>query len=241
MKLSPIRPVRLYEQIVARFKQMADVGELKPGDWLPSERLLVEQLGVSRAVLLEALRVMEVQGMLETLPGEGRVFARSGLAQLGQVTNRVLESAVLEVLDAREALECKIVELATERATLDDIMQLKALINLAEDDHNTQGYTYEWNSRFHLAIAAAARNAVLYELLNLLLQLRADLHRKDLLSQDELKEIATGHLQIVEAIENRDVSSARDLIRRHITQTKEAVTRLDEGLTRETVNNLEQV
>ncbi len=228
MKLDPIRPVRLFEQIVSRFQEMADTGELKPGDRLPSERDLVEQLGVSRAVLREALRVMEVQGMLESLPGEGRVFAQRVSLQLDEMTDRVQASAVLEVMDARAALECKIVELAAERATPDDIRQLREMIRLVEDESNSEGYTYEWNSRFHLMLAAAARNAVLYELLNLLLQLRADLHRKDLLDQDTLKDIATDHLEIVEAIEDRNQVRARDLMQRHVSRTKNAISELKE-------------
>ncbi len=223
MKLSPIRRVKLYEQIVSIFREKAARGELKPGDKMPPERDLVEQLGVSRAVLREALRVMEVRGVLETVPGEGRIFAGNGSLDLEQISERVRESAVLEVLDAREAVECKAAELAALHATAGDISRIKAIARKADLAIEKQKDSYEANSAFHLAVGAASHNAVLHSLLELLLNLRADIHRTDLLNKEQYIDSFKEHSEIVAAIERRAPASARELMRQHISKTRGAI------------------
>ena len=68
---SPIKNTKVYEQVIDQIKNMIDEGNLKKGDKLPSERSLVEQLKISRASIREALRALEVIGLIECRQGEG--------------------------------------------------------------------------------------------------------------------------------------------------------------------------
>ena len=67
----PIKSTKVYQQVIIQIKDMIDKGTLKKGDKLPSERTLVEQLQVSRASIREALRALEVIGLIECRQGEG--------------------------------------------------------------------------------------------------------------------------------------------------------------------------
>ncbi len=218
MKFERVQQVRLHEQIIARFNEMAEAGHLRPGDRLPPERELLQQLGVSRQVLREAFTVMESHGMVSTTPGGGRVFKGSLLGDVTAFVEALKESALLEILDAREAIECKVVELAARSASEEDVAGLRA--RLASLQSNS--YTFEWNYGFHLAIAEASGNSVLHNLLQLVLQVRRDVTRQDILTRAQLERLFADHGAIVDAIEARDADHARALMQQHIATTRSA-------------------
>lgn len=220
MKFKRVKQIKLYEQIVTRFKEMAERGEIKSGDRLPPERELIQQMGVSRTVLREALRVLEARGILEATHGEGRYFTGNAGFDFDASLENMRESAVLEILDAREALETKIVMLAAENAEPEDLTRLRQIIDSVTDP---DGYTFEWNREFHLTIAKASKNTVLYEMLSLILQLRTEVHRKDLLTKKQLRRIAQDHNRIIEAIAARDAETACSVMKHHLNQTRIAV------------------
>src|SRR5665648_275813 len=71
LALTPVRRRRLYEDVVQQLQGLVSSGKLEPGDQLPAERALAEQLAVSRASVREALRILEARGMLEARAGQG--------------------------------------------------------------------------------------------------------------------------------------------------------------------------
>lgn len=216
MKFERVHQVRLHEQIIARFNEMADAGHLQPGDRLPPERELLTQLGVSRQVLREALTVMEAQGMLSTTPGGGRVFRGRTVGDIGAFIEALKESALFEILDAREAIEGKIAELAAVNASDEEIAGLQARIR----DLDPGSYTYEWNYRFHLAIAESSRNGVLHNFLQLVLEARREVQRQDYLTREQMRRTFDDHAAIVAAIASRDAAKARALMEAHIAHTR---------------------
>jgi GntR family transcriptional repressor for pyruvate dehydrogenase complex len=82
---------------------------------------------------------------------------------------------------------------------------------------------FETNRNFHLAVAAAAQNAVLDEILRMLLNLRGDIHRTDLLDAAAYQETFREHSGLVDAIEQGNADEARELMRLHIEHTKDAI------------------
>ena len=218
MKFERVHHVRLHEQIVSRFVEMAEAGALKPDDRLPPERELLNQLGVSRQALREALTVMESKGMISTTPGGGRVFLGQGTLDAEALYSALQDSALFEILTAREAIECKTAELAALHATDNELEGLRhRLTELGSDS-----YSVEWNYGFHLAIAEASHNTVLHNLLQLLIQARHDVHGPDYLTLDQLAALFDQHASVLDAIESRNGDAARDAMRRHIVNTREA-------------------
>jgi GntR family transcriptional regulator, transcriptional repressor for pyruvate dehydrogenase complex len=216
VKFERVQQVRLHEQIIARFNEMAEAGHLTPGDRLPPERELLSQLRVSRQVLREALTVMEAQGMVSTTPGGGRTFRGRMPGDIGALVDALKESALFEILDAREAIECKTAELAAASASGEAIRELRSQLGSLQET----SYTYEWNYNFHLAIAKASGNSVLHNLLQILLQARREIHQQDYLTREQLERLFEDHVAILDAIEMHDVVAARALMQQHIATTR---------------------
>ena len=216
MKFGKVQQIRLHEQIIKRFDEMATAGELQAGDRLPPERELLKQLGVSRQVLREALTVMESQGSITTTPGGGRFFAGKVGGDVAALMETLRESALMEILDAREAVECKAAELAAQHVTEHDIVGLRAhLAGIGPTD-----YSYVWNSEFHLAIAECGKNSLLHSFLSVLLDARRDVLEHDYLTRDQLERLFSDHVGLVDAIEARDPERAREAMRAHLRLTR---------------------
>src|SRR5216683_3195339 len=114
----PIHTRRAFEEICERSREQLALGMLKPGDKLPPERDLAQQLGVSRNVLREALRSLEMAGVLRLLKGvKGGAFIQKGdtsrmnevmrdMLSLGTISVRELSEARIHVLDLAVRLAC---------------------------------------------------------------------------------------------------------------------------------------
>lgn len=218
MKFARVQQVRLHEQIIARFNEMAEDGQLSPGDRLPPERELLAQLGVSRQVLREALTVMEAQGMLTTTPGGGRVFNGRAPGDVGALVEALKASALFEILDAREAIESKSAELAAVNASQDDVADLRRRVASLEVGR----YSFEWNYEFHLAIAEVSGNQILHNLLQLLLHARREVQQHEYLSQEQLSQLFAEHTALIDAIATRDPTAARLAMANHFATTRSA-------------------
>jgi len=119
-----ITPVRLYESVIEQIMNLIKNNELKPGDKLPPERELAEKLSISRGSLREAFRVLESKGLIKSKPGGGRSIReirKNGHNNTENIILNLEKSSILELLEAREMFEVKIVELAARRATAEDI------------------------------------------------------------------------------------------------------------------------
>jgi GntR family transcriptional regulator, transcriptional repressor for pyruvate dehydrogenase complex len=168
--LSPVARKPLYEQLVEHLRAYVVEAGLSAGDRLPSERELSERLGVSRASLRQAIVALEVQGILEVKHGDG-TFLRSArmdtlpIAQLADLKRRLPD-----ILDAREAIEVKLAELAAERRTESDLAALDAaLVEMQQEiDSGTTGE--QGDHDFHQSVALAAHSEVLARMYALLLK-----------------------------------------------------------------------
>ncbi|MCL5038942.1 MAG: GntR family transcriptional regulator, partial [Firmicutes bacterium] len=131
MAFQPVARQRLYQGVVEQLMEYIRSGAIRPGERFPSERELELDLGVSRGILREAFRVLEARGIIESRPGGGRFLLQPNLANfLDKEGNfRILEKALLlDVLEVRQVIELKMVLLATERATEEDLVYLEEVL-----------------------------------------------------------------------------------------------------------------
>src|SRR5438445_1009932 len=116
-----VRTSRLFEEICNRIRENIAAGSLKPGDKLPAERELAVQFGVSRTVLREALRSLEIAGLVRLTKGAhgGAVILDGGSALTRSFKDMITLGRVTieDLTEARVLLEDAIVRLACERAT----------------------------------------------------------------------------------------------------------------------------
>lgn len=211
---------RLYEDVVGQVQKMIADGKIAPGEQLPSERDLSEQIGVSRNVLREAFRVLEHRGFIRVRAGAGR-FVRPiderERSSLGSDAAGTLERASLaDALEARLLIEPELVRLAANRRTTGEA---KRLLKIAKTGHD-----WSANRAFHVAIAEIGGNfalrAIVEQLLDLSQEIRQREHYRNETSSDTLlKE----HNAIAEAIAAGDATSAARLMRSHLKATTQVI------------------
>ncbi len=126
----PIKRKRVYIEIINQLQNLIDKGELKPGDKLMSERELSEKLKVSRSSVREAFSALELMGILESRPGEGTFISSASAtasALLPMSMLMLLGSASEDLLELRWILEGEGAKLAAERASEENINQIKSI------------------------------------------------------------------------------------------------------------------
>lgn len=213
--LRPLPRTRLYEELVERLLQHIVEDGLQLGSKLPPERDLADRLGVSRATIRQAVLVLEVQGVLEVRHGDGTYLRRSTPEEpLHRLLDR--RRRLPEILEAREALEVKLAELAAERRKESDIRAIYAAIDHMGSDISSGGIGVEGDAEFHHAITAAARNAVLARIME---SLGPSVHETRIESLSEPgrppKSLAA-HRRIAAAIERGDPKAAVRAMRDHL-------------------------
>lgn len=224
---SHVRTERIYEKIIVQIRNLIDKGRLKPGDQLPGERELAGTLGCSRTSLREAFRVLESEGLIISKAGGGRfiqnVDQSINLEYRFNPVDVLEKSAVLYFLEAREALEPRIVELAVERATVTNIDKIEAVLKKMEAHLKYPDQKVEYDGSFHLAIADASQNFVFVSMMESTLQMVRQVRRQTLTSDDRYQESLIEHRMILDGIRNRDLKAAVDAIHFHLQNLKKNV------------------
>ena len=118
------RPL-LYQEVVNALYQIIDTSNLKPGDQMPAERELMEQLGVSRNVLREAFHILEQRGIITSQQGKGRFLREIPISQLGEdkqeeMSKNLERYSLYEAYEVRQVLETKAMDLIVRNATDSD-------------------------------------------------------------------------------------------------------------------------
>ncbi|MEV6662978.1 FadR/GntR family transcriptional regulator [Streptomyces nigra] len=214
--LRPMTRQRLYEQVLDRLRAYVAEGGLGAGDRLPTERDLAQRLGVSRASVKQAIVVLEVQGLVEVRHGGGTYLVRDTLDV--EPVERMVERRrrLPDVLEAREALETKLAELAAERRTSDDLAAMRAALAHMEREIEDGGHGVEGDRLFHAAVTAAAHSSLLAEFMRSIAGQIAESRTESLRQPHRPARSLAQHRAILDAIESGLPSRAAAAMRRHV-------------------------
>ncbi len=196
----------------ARLRDMIVEGVLAPGTRL-NERMLCEQLNVSRTPLREAFKTLAVEGLILLQPNRGAVVAQMSEPEIEQT---------FEVMGALEGLSG---ELACARATDDEVAEVRALhfeMLAAHTRRDLPAY-YKLNHAIHDRMNAMARNAVLtetYQQINARIQ---SLRFRSNFNQDKWDLAVREHGAMLEALERRDGNALRLILQQHLRNKRDAV------------------
>ncbi len=160
----PIRSVRTFEAAIDRILEAIERSRLRRGDRLPRESELARQLGISAPTLRQALRVLELSGVLRVRRGAaGGIFVASDLIAPVTLSGAVAleESAAADVLRARRVLEAAVAEYAIGTATEEDLGELERAIELLRDNLGERPLVMRADALFHRALVRACRNHTL--------------------------------------------------------------------------------
>ncbi|GLH72250.1 GntR family transcriptional regulator [Geothrix limicola] len=226
MDFTPIKTKRLYEEIVEQIKKLITDGRLKPGDKLLAERELAEQFQVSRASVREAIRTLEMLGVIDIRPGEG-TFVR------GTETDDIIRplamflaverSSLLDMFEMRRIFETATASLAAERATEEELDHIEAMLEKMRERLNVLDPEKgeEFDAAFHYAVAEATHNSLLTKLFKTVSEefAKANSVARRQLYHDNIQNaqrIIDQHSEILEAIRSRSPKKASEAMLAHL-------------------------
>jgi GntR family transcriptional repressor for pyruvate dehydrogenase complex len=207
---------RLYEQVLERLRAHVTEAGLSAGDRLPAERDLAASLGVSRASVKQAIVVLEVQGLVEARHGGGTYLVRDTLdvEPVEQLVER--RKRLPEVLEAREALETKLAELAAERRTDAELETIREALDFMRDEIDGGDNGVEGDRRFHAAVTAAAHSSLLAEFMKTIAEQITESRTESLRQPGRPSRSLAQHTAIYEAIAAGDAKKAAAAMRKHV-------------------------
>ncbi|GAB3462491.1 FadR/GntR family transcriptional regulator [Streptomonospora sediminis] len=212
----PLARPRLYEQLVKRLCEYIREAELGPGDKLPSEREFAAALGVSRVSLGQALVALEVQGIIEVRHGDGAVVRYSPSDEEVLRVLRDRDNRRTEIIDARQALEVKLAELAAVRRSDSDIAEIDAALAAMRTEVVSGERGATGDERFHAAVTRAARSGLLARMMDEISPMILQTRMESLSQPERPRASLAGHERIAAAIRAGDPKEAAEAMRAHL-------------------------
>ncbi len=224
---SDIEAVPAYEAVAQRLRRAIHLGELRPGSRLPAERLLAEEMGVSRVTLREAIRTLAAEGYLETERGSrSSMHVHSGSMRPQEVRSwmRKRWDELEGLLDFRLTNERCAAERAAERVSPAEIAELRVLVEQGRTSEDVNAFRRS-DVRFHMRIAEIAACDLLRRAVE---DARAELYVpfRAIALDDMLTVGVSQHARIVDAFERHDPSRAGRAMATHLNTTADQLHRL---------------
>ncbi|RKX78362.1 MAG: hypothetical protein DRP87_06580 [Spirochaetes bacterium] len=210
------------EEILRSLQEYIIEGGIKSGTEMPTEKELAKRLGVSRFILREALRVAQFQGLIEISRGSRTKVAEVSVKPAVDVMSILLRrsaNVLIDLSEARESMECSIVELAALRADSGIIHQMQKTIREFEAHQNDIEVCIEKDIDFHNLIVKASKNAVFEIIMSPIIELLRQSKGETLRTfgpETAMKE----HRAILEAIMERNPDKAKSCMKEHIRTAK---------------------
>lgn len=219
---APVRRTSTAEAIVDRLLERIRSGEFGPGDRLPSERVLQDQLGVGRLSLREGLARLSALGVIRVDHGKGACVEQ-------HVSHRALGHALVplfversperlqDLVEARALIEGEIAALAASRRTDDDVRRLRALLDepgrALSDDRALARLDFE----FHRELARIAGNEFLRAMHEALSEHIREFLLHYVRAHDDPRDVVERHRPVLAAVEEGDPDRSRSTAREHVS------------------------
>lgn len=227
-----IKKVRVSDSVVDQILTLIDEGELEVGDQLPGERELVSQWQVARASVREAFRMLEAKGIIEVRPGKGAFVVGDTVRSEGEEQLRLWFQEhvhhVTDVLEIREALECRAAQLAANKASEDDINALTSIMEAAQESIDEENFNklVHLDRQFHRKIAEATGIQLFTELIDVVINAMVDPRRSLMRLPNRAQESWRDHQVIVDAITSRNPDLAEAAMIGHMASVRRAIAAL---------------
>ncbi|WP_019241768.1 MULTISPECIES: FadR/GntR family transcriptional regulator [Bacillus] len=220
-----IKKRKLYEEVSEALHNMIKSGELKPGDKLDSVQQLAENFQVGRSAIREALSALRAMGLVEMRQGEGTYIKQFDVDDLDfSISPAILmnHNDVIHLLEVRKIIEIGVVGVAARNRSEVDIEYLQSILNEMKEVFEKEEEQERLDILFHLGIARATRNPMLYKLMenvSAMMEVNMKETRKIWLYSQERKveQIYQDHLAILDAIVQKNDKLAELTMWNHIT------------------------
>lgn len=232
MDITPIAKAGVSDILVERILGFVAVGQLQPGDKLPSERELACRFQVSRPTVREAMRALSVLGVIEIRHGGGAYVGTLNAEDLLGPLNFFLSLSnvtVEKLYAARKLIEGEICALAATRATEEQFARIEKLIG---EQKRVSEYAEEYlrlDSLFHQSLGEISENPFLARASQSLNVLGIEFRRKAANTKDTPTRSIADHCSILEALRARNPEAARQAMTMHMDQVMASTNDVPEG------------
>ncbi|RLC22732.1 MAG: hypothetical protein DRH93_09135 [Deltaproteobacteria bacterium] len=225
-----LRKEKLSNQVKEVLKQAILEGKFKPGDKLPPETQLVDQLKVSKVTIREALNEMESEGLIEKRRGiyGGSFVAQPGFDKIGQVMNNFYQFGGLtpeELVEFRQILEPQLVAIAVERRTTEDLEAMKKNIQEVEAAINKGRPDQAKGIYFHCLIANACHNQLIGAIMSALVNVFLEVLSKVPMTLEDARGDLEYNKKFYEFMLNGQKQEARELMVTHFKTLMDIIER----------------
>jgi GntR family transcriptional regulator, transcriptional repressor for pyruvate dehydrogenase complex len=220
-----VRRNRVYEEVAKQIEHLI-LKKLKPGDKLPSERELSEMLRVSRGSIRDAIRGLELMGMVEPRQGTGTIVreisAESVVNPFANALKRRKE-LVGEWIGFRKMLEPPRAARAARHAAAEEIDEMEEILRRQEEKQSQGDAAVDEDTEFHYSVALASDNNVVLKVIDILMEQLRDTRARSLQVAGRPQKSLVGHRRILAAIERHDEEAAQAAMQRHLEDVEEIV------------------
>jgi GntR family transcriptional repressor for pyruvate dehydrogenase complex len=232
LDIKPIETKKRYVLVIDQILDLIRGGIFKSGDKLPPERTMASKLGVSRPSVREAYCVLEMVGILESKVGSGTFVKSSDIDQISiskirDISNQ--EESPYEILEVRKIIEPEIVSLAATNSTEEDVQDIERILNKMKAEMQENGtYNVDTDALFHLRIAQATGNTVLFNVMKYIM----DLLRERLwytiidgpsVTEGDLSKDMQFHNDVLRCIREKDLTSIRPIMTRRFNEIQKSI------------------
>lgn len=219
--IEPIKKTRVAEEVADRIRMLVLDGTFPAGQPLPSERLLRQRFGVSRGSIRDALRMLEMIGLLETRHGQGTFPQELTVDRLVAPLASVMtyrQDLRDELLDVRRMFEPAVARAAAMRATDEDFADLQRILDAQRRKLKTSRSAIVEDTAFHAALARSTGNRVVVSIMSILNDLLVESRTLALKQRGRPELSVEGHEAVVAALRSRDPEGAARAMYKHIDQ-----------------------
>jgi GntR family transcriptional repressor for pyruvate dehydrogenase complex len=226
-----IEGTRLYVKVAAQIQQHITDGGLQPGDRLPPEHVLVQEFGVSRTVIREAIQSLKTRGLVTVKHGSGVFVSEPTADTVSEFLSALFQfrgASVYDLHEAREILEVEIAALAAERASDEDKAELGEKLEWMKKVRGSPREYVELDLVFHGILARATGNHIFLLLLEPLVDLLRQSRLKATQIPGGVEGSFRGHRAIYDSIARGDAEGARAAMREHLREVRDRLARTEE-------------
>lgn len=220
MKFSPVSNERLSDKVINQIMENIKSGELQPGMRLPTEPELAADFGVSRGILREALTILQTRRIIYRKPREG-TFITPDVAEVISQSREisVREATWLDLIEVRECFEPRIVEKVITLASDEEIEELVGLAGRKAGEEGEHSLDYY----FHYRLAELSRNIVFVNFIDTYYDIIDEVKTRSGRRESRMEEIGGEHMEIAEAIRERNVRKAKKCMKYHLKKVRENI------------------
>ena len=214
---------KVYQEVAKRLERRI-TEELKPGDLLPPERELVRMLGVSRGSIRDAIRTLELMGLLEPRQGIGTVVCDPATtAHSLAVAFIERQKPVADLLDFRKMIEPPLAHRAALAVSPAELAEMEHILLRQEDKIRRGEVAVEEDAEFHYSIALASDNLAVLKVVDVLMDLLRDTRARSLQVEGRQEKSLAAHRRILSALTKGDAAAAEAAMRLHLQEIEEIV------------------